>query len=181
MEDRKLTLTINGETLKPIRVYYPEKDLPLAIWQGNRGDNPELDFIVGYYSHFTKRIRRPKHTHWMADMAVKCVLDKKLVGEYVDDMIDVYDKTEPFKSKTERENYDLIFVNNEFLSKYQKLSNSGDFKIETITAFLELFSICEKQTKNAHMFRDSLNHLKLYTQGKKDLYQLLSKSGHNGK
>jgi hypothetical protein len=45
-----------------------------------------------------------------------------------------------------------------------------------LTAFIELFSICEKQTSGAFMFKGLLEMVKEYCQGKKDFYQIVGYS-----
>jgi len=42
----------------------------LAIYQGSRGGNPDLDFIVKYKKTNSK-LRAPSHTHWIVDLIIK--------------------------------------------------------------------------------------------------------------
>jgi hypothetical protein len=64
----------------------------------------------------------------------------------------------------------------ELVSKYWNLNSAGYYTIATLTSFIELFSICEKQTTGAFMFRDLLNLVKEYCEGKKDFYQVVGHS-----
>jgi hypothetical protein len=60
--------------------------------------------------------------------------------------------------------------------KYNVLNQHGYYSISTLTAFIELFSICEKQTTGAFMFRGLLTLVKEYCEGKKDFYQIVGYS-----
>jgi hypothetical protein len=61
-------------------------------------------------------------------------------------------------------------------TKYSTLQGYGYYSIETLTAFIELFSLCEKQTTGAFMFRSLLNLVKEYCEGTKDFYQIVGYS-----
>jgi len=87
----------------------------------------------------------------------------------------LYDKTVPVSSVEERDTYELrhnIIAND----KYNVLNKHGYYSISTLTAFIELFSICEKQTTGAFMFRGLLTLVKEYCEGKKDFYQIVGYS-----
>jgi hypothetical protein len=146
----------------------------VAIYQGSRGDNPELDFIVKY-KETNKRLRTPSHTHWITDLLVKCEHNKELVGAFVKKVLSLYETTEPFNTTEERDNYELNFYKNH-LSEFNVLDNHGYYKIDTLVSFIELFTICEKQTKDAYMFKTLLGLVLEYCEGKKDFYQIVSYS-----
>ena len=48
--------------------------------------------------------------------------------------------------------------------------------MDVLVAFIELFTICEKQTKDAYMFKTLLGLVLEYCEGKKDFYQIVSYS-----
>jgi len=173
---KELTYKKRGEDIHypPLRYYTMGDKTLVAFYQGFRGGNPELDFIVKYKEK-GKRLRTPSHTHWIVDLLVKSERNKEMVGRYIDDMIEMYENVEPFKTHNERDSYELVFspFANE---KYNELNGSGYYSMETLTTFIELFSKCEKQTKGAFMFRNLLELVKEYTEGKKDFYQLVGYS-----
>jgi hypothetical protein len=90
-------------------------------------------------------------------------------------MIKLYDETTPFNSVDERNNYRLTQPNL-MTSRYQALQGHGYYTIGTLTAFIELFSKCEKQTTSAFMFRGLLTLIKEYCEGTKDFYQIVGYS-----
>jgi hypothetical protein len=163
------------EYYPPLKYYQPDEKTLVGIYQGFRGENPELDFIVKYKED-GGRLRTPSHTHWIVDLLVKCETQKEEVKNYIYDMIGMYDAIQPFNTIEERNSYTLEYVNKYLKEKHGNLSSSGYYSINTLTTFIELFSKCEKQTKGAFMFRNLLELVKEYTEGKKDFYQVVGYS-----
>jgi hypothetical protein len=109
------------------------------------------------------------------DLLVKCEFNKAIVLSYVNDLIALYDVTTPFTSVEQREQYELKYVT-DANEKYSVLNQHGYYTIGTLTAFIELFSLCEKQSTGAFMFRGLLTLVKEYCEGKKDFYQIVGYS-----
>jgi hypothetical protein len=169
-----LHYTKKGVIHPPLLYWQTDDKTMIAIYQGERGENPELDFIVKYKED-GKRLRTPSHTHWIVDLLVKAEHDKELLLSYVNNLIVMYDKTEPFSNIEQRNTYQLKF--GEVMNlRYNELNSCGYYTISTLTSFIELFSLCEKQTTGAFMFRDLLVLVKEYCEGKKDFYQIVGKS-----
>ena len=171
---KQLEFTKDKVRQYPIKYWEDGFGTLIAIYQGSRGDNPDLDFIVKYKEQ-SKRLRTPSHTHWITDLLVKCEYNKELVGTFVKKVLSLYDRTNPFSSVEERDNYELKFYQEE-LSEFELLNNQGYYKMDVLVAFIELFTICEKQTKDAYMFKILLGLVLEYCEGKKDFYQIVSYS-----
>jgi hypothetical protein len=171
---KQLTYNRKGESHTPLLYWQTDDKTTIAIYQGVRGENPDLDFIVKYKEE-GKRLRTPSHTHWIVDLLVKCEYNKTIVLNYVNDLIELYDNTVPVSSVQETDEYVLRHhtVAND---KYNVLNQHGYYSVSTLTAFIELFSICEKQTTGAFMFRGLLTLVKEYCEGKKDFYQIVGYS-----
>ena len=171
---KQLNYNRKGESHTPLTYWETDDKTTIAIYQGVRGENPDLDFIVKYKEE-GKRLRAPSHTHRIVDLLVKCEYNKTIVLNYVNDLIELYDNTVPVSSVQERDEYVLRHhtVAND---KYNVLNQHGYYSISTLTAFIELFSICEKQTTGAFMFRGLLTLVKEYCEGKKDFYQIVGYS-----
>ena len=77
---KELTYKKRGtdEYYPPLKYYKMKDGTHVAIYQGFRGSNPDLDFIVKYREP-GKRLRTPSHTHWIVDLLVKCEYNKGLV------------------------------------------------------------------------------------------------------
>ena len=156
----------------PLNRYTMTDDTVIAIYQGFRGENPDLDFIVKYREP-GKRLRTPSHTHWIVDLLVKCEYNKELVRGYVYNMLENYDNMVPFKTVEERDNYQLEV---QLENVYDELNGHGYYDMDTLTTFIELFTRCEKQTTGAFMFKTLLQLVLDYCDDKKDFYQVVGYS-----
>ena len=163
-----------GELHVPIKYWKTDDITHVGIYQGSRGERPDLDFILKYKQE-GKRLRTPSHTHWIVDLLVKAESNKELLLSYVNNLIEIYDNNNPFTSVEERSNYELKYTNIMNL-RYNDLNAHGYYSISTLTAFIELFSLCEKQSTGAFMFRGLLTLVKEYCEGKKDFYQIVGYS-----
>ena len=170
----KLTFKKDGKVHEPIKHWELSDGKYLIMYQGNRGHNPELDFIVKYKTNKTK-LRAPSHTHWIVDLLLKSESSPERVCQYIKEWIKIYDVAEPFKSVEERQNYNLIY-NQFFIENYWDLDNIGSFSVEFLSGLIELFIKCEKQNQGAFMFKNLLILVKDYCEGKKDFYQIVSYS-----
>lgn len=164
----------NGKLHTPIKFWSLSDGNGLAIYQGSRGGNPELDFIVKYRS-LKSRLRAPSHTHWIVDLLIKSEYNKEVVKRFMDEWIEIYDVAKPFQTDEERKKYDFIYKEY-FTEKYDELENTGAFSVEFISAIIELFIKCEKQTTGAFMFKNLLCLVRDYCDNKKDFYQVVSYS-----
>jgi hypothetical protein len=171
---KELCFNKKGVNYTPLQYWTTDKDTKVAIYQGSRGENPDLDFIVKYKEK-GKRLRTPSHTHWIVDLLVKAEYNKNLLSSYVSDLINVYDGTTPFTSVEERDTYELTKMN-DMEDKYWLLNGHGYYSVKTLTSLVELFSKCEKQSTGAFMFKTLLELVKDYCEGKKDFYQIVGYS-----
>ena len=171
---KQLNYKRKGEVHSPLLYWTTDDRTSIAIYQGVRGENPELVFIVKYKEE-GKRLRTPSHTHWIVDLLVKAEHNKELLLSYVNNLILIYENSEPFNCVEERDTYELRH-NYVMDLRYNELNGCGYYSISTLTAFIELFSICEKQTTGAFMFKGLLEMVKEYCEGKKDFYQIVGYS-----
>ena len=84
----------NGPRVEALNQFKLEDGTIVAIFQGFRGENPELDFIVKYKEP-GKRLRTPSHTHWIVDLIVKGEINKSWLSYNIAKALDY-----PFKKKT---------------------------------------------------------------------------------
>lgn len=176
MDTKKLQYKPKGQDVyySPLKYWVMEGNTVVGIYQGNRGKNPDLDFIVKYKEE-GKRLRTPSHTHWIVDLLVKSEKNKGMVRDFVVDMIEIYNQVQPFQTTQQRDEYELVYP--KLMSeKYQEINESGYYKIDTLTTLIELFSMCEKQTTGAFMFLNLLKLIQEYTEGEKDFYQIVGYS-----
>ncbi len=171
---KELIFNKKGITHNPVAHWKMDDGIIIAIYQGARGARPDLDFIVKYKQP-GKRLRAPSHTHWIVDLLIKSEHHSELVCQYVSEWIDLYDKMEPFETVEERNGYTLIY-NQTHTKKYDELNGEGGYTVDVLSAFIELFIRCEKQTSGAFMFKNLLILMQQYCQGKKDFYQVVGHS-----
>jgi hypothetical protein len=171
-----LSYKMKGSSVRhqPLNSYVMNDDTVIAIYQGFRGENPDLDFIVKYKEP-GKRLRTPSHTHWIVDLLVKAEYNKTLVGSYVSRMLELYNQLEPFQTVEQRNGYQLEEPFRLDVT-YDNLNGHGYYKMDTLSTFIELFIRCEKQSTGAFMFKNLLELVKDYCDGKKDFYQIVGYS-----
>ena len=171
-----LSYKMKGSSVRhqPLNSYVMNDDTVIAIYQGFRGENPDLDFIVKYKEP-GKRLRTPSHTHWIVDLLVKAEYNKTLVGSYVSRMLELYNQLEPFQTVEQRNGYQLEEPFRLDVT-YDNLNGHGYYKMDTLSTFIELFIRCEKQSTGAFMFKNLLELVKNYCDGKKDFYQIVGYS-----
>lgn len=168
-----LSYKVRGEDIRlnPLNKFEMEDGNVVAIYQGSRGQYPDLDFIVKYRKEGI-RLRTPSHTHWIIDLVLKGEVNKELTLELVKEFINIYDEIKPFDTQEERDGYNLIYPQ-KLGEKYKDLNSIGALSVEMLLTFVELFSMCEKRTEGAFMFRNMLGLCKQYLEGEKDYYQVV--------
>jgi hypothetical protein len=171
----KLNFRKEGVLHTPLKSWQMREGTHVAIYQGNRGSNPELDYVIKYLAP-NKRLRAPSHTHWIVDLLIKAQFNEINTLGFVNEWIRHYDMIEPFASVEERNNYELVHTNY-FVEEYElPLNRHGAYSVEFLSTIIELFIKCEKQSTGAFMFKDMLVLMKDYCEGKKDFYQIISHS-----
>lgn len=159
----------------PIKTWHLSDGVIVGMYQGERGANPNLDFVIKYLAP-NKRLRAISHTHWIVDLIVKSFSNKPEVLRFVDEWINLYDNIEPFESVDERNSYQPFYTEH-FSDNYNLLLNQyGTYNIDFLSTIIELFTKCEKQTPNAFMFKNMLMLMKDFCEEKKDFYQIISHS-----
>ena len=151
----------------------------IGVFQGDRGSQPDLDIVIKYKDKYTKSgVRTPKHIHWVIDLLIKKEHDKYLTLEFIDYLIEMYDKIEPFRKKEEQQKCELKYTTTYNLKKFEKLNGYGQYSIDFIGHIIELFSIEEKTGfENAFMFKKVLTAIK----EEKDIFSIVSTATHNGR
>src|SRR3989338_5831264 len=95
-----------GKEHKAIKEIQLSDGTVIGVFEGNRGANPDHDILIKYQER-GKRLRTPKHIHWVIDLLIKKEHDRKLALEFMKYLRDMYDKVEAFKSKEDRKNCEL--------------------------------------------------------------------------
>jgi len=153
-----------GEKEKPPRKY-AIKEIPLeegitiGVFEGDRGYNKDHDIIIKYKGN-GRRIRTPKHIHWVIDVLIKKEHMKGLTLEFLRYLRGMYDHVEGFYSKEDRDKCVLTETTKEKLKPFEELNQYGEYSVEFIGNLIELMIKMEKNTppeKPARVFKELMD------------------------
>ncbi|MBI3589492.1 MAG: hypothetical protein HY093_03740 [Candidatus Liptonbacteria bacterium] len=145
----------------------------IGLFQGSRGVRPDIDFVIKILIPGSdKKLRPPTHTFWVVDLLLKIPQYKNEVKEIVQYYIDYYERTVPFASVQERNNYQLETVE-EITTRYAQLEQPYTLSLDYVATVIELFCKNEKINPGAYMFRNLLLVLRDYIDGNKHYTEVL--------
>ena len=145
----------------------------VACFQGKRGVNPEIDFVIRMLiPGADKKPIPPTHTFWIVDLLLKIPQYREEVREIVQYYIEYYDKISPFKAVAERNSYKIETVEH-ITKKYSHLEQDYTLSLDFVATVVELFCRNEKLTPGAYWFRNLLITLRDYIDGKKHYIEVL--------
>ena len=149
----------------------------IGIFQGKRGETPDLDILIKYQEE-GKRVRTPKHIHWVIDLLIKKEHNKELTLEFVKYLRDMWENIEPFKTKEEQQECELKQTTYEKLKKFEELNKYGEYQVEFISHLIELMIIMEKTgLSTAHVFKRLVDSIF----NEKDIFSIVAKATQNGR
>lgn len=131
----------------------------IGVFEGSRGANPDHDILIKYQEN-GKRLRTPKHIHWVIDLLIKKEHNRELTLRFMKYLRDMYDCVDSFKSKEDRENCELKETTTAKLKPFQELNKYGEYKVDFIGHLIELMIKMEKNTppeKPAKVFRELMD------------------------
>ena len=164
-------------TLRPkrcaINVYTTEEGLKVGMFQGERGQFPDIDFVVKILKPgLNEKLISPPHSFWVVDLMMKTIDRREEVVEIVEYYISYYDTLVPFNLPNERVNYKLETV--DFItSKYSIINQTHTLSINYVAIIIELFCKNEKRNTGAYMFRDLLTTLLKYAKNEVDYMSVI--------
>ncbi|MEN6552148.1 MAG: hypothetical protein ABFC34_04580 [Methanobacterium sp.] len=159
--------------MRAIKTFRTVDGIVIGMFQGKRGQIPELDFEVKILKPgIDQRPFPPIHSLWVVDLILKIQSFKEEVREIITFYIDFYNRIEPFNTVEERAVYTLQTV--EYITtKYSKIEQAHTLSLEYVAIIIELFCINEKRNAGAYMFRNLLLKVKEYINGDADYIELL--------
>lgn len=170
----------DGKNLKQMRprisafkTYIMRDGTLVGLFQGERGARPDLDFVIKILiPGVEKRLEPPTHTYWVVDLLLKIPQFRDEVRQIIDFYISFYDRTEPFATVEERNNYELETVL-EIFERFGHLEQPYTLSLDYVATMIELFCKNEKASPNAYMFRNLLVALRDYIDGTKHYTEVL--------
>src|SRR3989338_5427614 len=150
----------------------------IGVFEGSRGANPDHDILIKYQEQ-NKRLRTPKHIHWVIDFLIKKEHNRKLTLEFMKYLRSMYEKVGAFKSKSDRKNCVLLETTDAKLNPFKKLNKYGEYKVEFIGNLIELMVKMEKNTppeKPARVFKELMDAMIQ----EKEIFVIVSKATQIG-
>ena len=174
-----MTITIGGERKIPLFVTSLNDSYIIAAYQGTLS---KYDILIKYRQKENDRWslpRTPKHIHWAVDILIKFHSDSNLTKDFLNYLIQLWDKIEPFRSEEDRKerlsiNY-LLSETQEDYNRYNRLAEHGEYSIKFLILLAKLLMMQEKTNlESAYMFKNLLNSLK---EGQ-DIFKIVSIATH---
>jgi hypothetical protein len=150
----------------------------IGIFEGNRGANPDHDILIKYQEE-GKRLRTPKHIHWVIDLLIKKEHNRDLTLKFMRYLREMYDRVDPFHSKEDRAKCELKETTDEKLKSFEELNNYGEYKVDFIGHLIELMIKMEKNTppdKPARVFKELMDAMI----NEKEIFVIVSKATQIG-
>src|SRR3989344_5017742 len=146
-----------AHSIKEIRL----KGVTIGVFAGSRGHNPDHDILIKYKEN-GKRIRTPKHIHWVIDVLIKKEHNRELTLRFLRYLRDMYDKVNGFESKEDREKCELTETTPEKLKEFEELNDYGEYSVEFVGHLIELMIKMEKNTSPdnpARVFKELMDSI----------------------
>jgi len=173
-----MKFTREGKEHQAIKEIHLNDGTVIGVFEGSRGANPDHDILIKYQEQ-GKRLRTPKHIHWVIDLLIKKEHNRKLTLEFMKYLRDMYDKVEPFESKEDRKKCILKQTTSEKLKPFLELNKYGEYKVDFIGHLIELMIKMEKNTppeKPARVFRELMDAMIT----EKEIFVVVSKATQIG-
>lgn len=154
----------------------------IAAYQGSLS---QFDILIKYRQKEKgewSRIRTPKHIHWAVDVLLKMYADKQKTEDFLDFLIEIWNKTQPIRSEQERKSFlsieNLLEANKKEIEKYEELSKKGEYSVKFLILLARLLMTQEKTNlETAYMFKNLLKALK----SGEDIFKIVSIATHTGR
>jgi len=154
------------------------KGVAIGVFAGSRGYNPDHDILIKYQEE-GKRVRTPKHIHWVIDVLIKKEHNKEVTLKFLKYLRDMYDRVKGFESKEDREKCELTETTHEKLKEFEELNKHGEYSVEFIGHLIELMIKMEKNTppeKPARVFKELMDAMI----NKEEIFSIVSKATQIG-
>lgn len=160
--------------ISAIHTYQLSDGTIIAMFQGDRGAHPDLDFKIKLLRvGKDEKPFPPPHLFWVADLLIKSQSFPREIKEIVEYYIAFYENCKPFDTIEERENY-IPQTLEDIQTHYGHVQVEKTLPIDYIALVIELFCFCEKRNEGAEMFKNILTKFKAYIEGDIDYMHLLT-------
>ena len=176
MDIRKGTQLIENGTKKAI-IEFVFTDYIIFVFQGNLS---QFDIVIKYKKD-GKRIRTPKHIHWVVDILMKMQGNEEVTKKYLFAIQNCWNNCVPLSNNDFETLKDLI-KNGEKdieIEKYFDLNSFGEYDVEFLYVLMELLAVQEKTNReDAYMFGKIIEEL---LEADRDIFNIISTAGFGGR
>jgi len=176
-----MTFKKNVKKVSPLFVSTVNDKFIVAVYQGTISD---YDILIKYRQRESEKwsnIRTPKHIHWAVDILIKMHSDREKTQQFLDFLIECWEKTKPIRSNEEREKIlsieNLLESSRQQIKEYEALGKKGEYSIKFLILLAKLLMLQEKTNlETAYMFKKLLEALK----SGEDIFKIVSIASHTG-
>lgn len=176
MEIREGTRLIKNGTQKAI-IEYVFTDYIIYVFQGGLS---QFDILIRYKKD-GKRIRTPKHIHWVVDILMKMQGNEALTKRYLLAIQNCWNSCVQLVNN-EFETLKALIENGEEdieITQFFDLNMFGEYDVEFLYVLMELLAVQEKTNRaDAYMFGKIIEEL-LDTD--RDIFSIISTAGFGGR
>ena len=171
MDIRKGTQLIENGTKKAFTDYI------IYVFQGNLS---QFDIVIKYKKD-GKRIRTPKHIHWVVDILMKMQGNEELTKEYLLAIQNCWNTCVPLSNNDFDTLKDLIETGEKDIKigQFFDLNVFGEYDVEFLYVLMELLAVQEKTNRaDAYMFGKIIEEL---LETDRDIFKIISTAGFGGR
>lgn len=176
MDIRKGTQLIENGTKKAI-IEFVFTDYIIYVFQGNLS---QFDIVIKYKKD-GKRIRTPKHIHWVVDILMKMQGNEELTKKYLLAIQKCWNTCLPLSNNDFDTLKDLIEDGEKDIEieQYFDLNAFGEYDVEFLYVLMELLAVQEKTNRaDAYMFGKIVEEL---LETDRDIFKIISTAGFGGR
>ena len=176
MEIKKGTQLIEKGTKKAI-IEFVFIDYVIYVFQG---DLSQFDIVIKYKKD-GKRIRTPKHIHWVVDILMKMQGNEDLTKKYLLAIQNCWNTCVPLTNNDFATLKALIENGEEDIeiTQFFELNVFGEYDVEFLYVLMELLAVQEKTNRSdAYMFGNIIEEL---LEADRDIFKIISTAGFGGR
>ena len=176
MEIREGTQLIEKGTKKAI-IEFVFTDYVIYVFQGNLS---QFDIVIKYKKD-GKRIRTPKHIHWVVDILMKMQGNEVLTKKYLLAIQNCWNTCVPLTNNDFATLKALIENGEEDIeiTQFFDLNVFGEYDVEFLYVLMELLAEQEKTNRSdAYMFGNIIEEL---LEADRDIFKIISTAGFGGR
>lgn len=176
MEIREGTQRIENGTKRAI-IEFVFADYIIYVFQGALS---QFDILLKYRKD-GKRIRTPKHIHWVVDILMKMQGNETLTKRYLQAIQSCWNACAPL-SGNDFDTLKALIENGENeidIDRFFDLNAFGEYDVEFLYVLMELLAVQEKTNRaDAYMFGKIIEEL---LEADRDIFKIISTAGFGGR